>query len=49
MHTNPVIGIVGGVRRETLDGLTEEEFRQSIDTYRIACSELGASGVPDKL
>jgi hypothetical protein len=40
MTSNPVIGVVGGVMQETLEGLTEEEFDKSIDNYRRVCQAL---------
>ncbi len=43
MDERPVIGIVGGIRQETLKEITKDEFDKNIEGYRKACQALGDS------
>jgi hypothetical protein len=43
MAAQPLVAIVGGVRKETLQGFSETEIESILDRYRTACRDLGAA------
>ena len=42
MTMKPVIGIVGGIRKETLEGVEEAKVNEIIKECKCACEALGA-------
>ncbi len=42
MSEGPIVAIVGGVRPETLEGLSPEESEKCVGSYRETCRRLGA-------